>query len=33
LDHAGFFSPLAMKRIEMKSDVQLKKDVIEELKW
>ena len=33
LDHAGFFSPLAMKGLEMKTDAQLKKDVIEELKW
>jgi len=33
LDHVGFFSPLAMKGFEMKTDAQLKKDVIEELRW
>ena len=31
--HVGFFSPLAMRGFEMKTDVQLKNDVIEELKW
>jgi osmotically-inducible protein OsmY len=31
--HVGFFSPLAMKGFEMKTDAQLKKDVMEELRW
>ena len=31
--HVGFFSPMAMKGYEMKTDTQLKNDVMEELRW
>jgi osmotically-inducible protein OsmY len=33
LDHAGFFFAFGDERILMKTDAQLKKDVIEELRW
>ncbi len=32
-DYAGFFSPLAKTAFEMKTDKQLKNDVMEELRW